>query len=144
MREQDEQPILPVNLYRSEDRVTVAAPMPGIEPDDISVEVTDDGRLILWGALRGELKGVNEILLNEWRAGGYHRELRLPSAVDGVHANVTYGNGVLVVSLPVSDHCSPARLTLTAIGPTQGEHAGNAGHPVRPFTAEEHRAARDP
>ncbi len=35
------QPV-PVKMYRSEDRLTVAAPMPGMEPEDILVEVTAD------------------------------------------------------------------------------------------------------
>ena len=32
----------PVNVYRTPDIVTVAAPMPGLEADNISVDVTND------------------------------------------------------------------------------------------------------
>jgi HSP20 family protein len=141
MQEATEQSALPINLYRSAERLTVAAPMPGIEPEDILVEVTGDGRIVLDGALRGEMKGVNDILLNEWRAGGYHRELKLPSTVNAILANVTYNNGVVVIALPLSDQTCSARLTLRAIGPTQGERVGNAGHPVRPLNAEQHHAS---
>jgi HSP20 family molecular chaperone IbpA len=130
-----------VNLYRSADRITAAAPMPGVEPDDIRVEVLGDGRLILDGAPRGGFKGVNEVILCEWQAGGYHRELQLPAPVDGTLANITYGNGVLVVALPISVRTKSARLTPRSIGPTQGERVGNAGHPVRPLTDEQHHAA---
>lgn len=141
MREQREQRAVPANIYRSEDRITLAALMPGVEPEDIQVEVTGDGRVILDGAWRGSLKGINEIIQNEWQAGGYHRELPLPSPVDGGLANLTYGNGVLVVVLPRSAALRPARLSLKAIGPAQGERVGNAGHPVRPLTEEQHHAA---
>jgi hypothetical protein len=43
-------------------------------------------------------------------------------------ANVTYGNGVLMVALPISDQTSPARLAIARVTPTHGEHRGNAGH----------------
>src|SRR5713226_8440475 len=92
---------LPVKVYRSHDRLMVAAPMAGLEPGDITVEITSDGRLILRGDLRASFKGEHEVLLDEWSVGGCVRELRLPGPVDGSIANVTYGNGVLVVTLPI-------------------------------------------
>src|SRR5947209_20159241 len=94
---------IPVKMYRTSDRLMVAAPMPGMEPEDILVEITGDGHLILHGALRALLKDVKELLIDEWSVGDYHREMALPDAVDGEHANVTYGNGVLVVALPISE-----------------------------------------
>lgn len=141
MLEQRERRTIPLNVYRSEDRLTLAALMPGVEPEDIQVEVTSDGRVSLHGAWRGSLKGVNEILQNEWQAGGYYREFTLPLPVNGSLANLTFGNGVLVVVLPISAVMRPARLSLKAIGPAQGERVGNMGHPVRPLTEEEHHAA---
>jgi HSP20 family protein len=120
---------IPVKMYRSEDRLMVAAPMPGLEAENITVEITADGHLLLHGELRGALKGLKELLLDEWNVGEYHRELALPNAVDGPHANVTYGNGVVVVALPLSETTRPAQLTLAQTGPDAGRYAGNAGHP---------------
>lgn len=132
--------LIPVKMYRTEDRLTVAAPMPGMEAPDITAEVTADGRLILDGTMRGYLKGIKDLLLDEWSVGPYHRELALPCAVDGTLANVTYGNGVLTVALPVSDSNRPAALDLDAVGAAHGERAGNAGHPVRPRADRERGA----
>ena len=165
---------VPVKLYRTQDRLVVAAPMPGLQPEDVTVEVTADGRLALHGGLRGMLKEElfevhaadvreshppvqprdpdtprerwqehKEILLDEWDAGGYHRELDLPAAVDGTLGTVTYGNGVLVVALPVAEQTRPARLSLEQVGPGRGQRVGSAGHPVQPLSTEEHRAAQD-
>ncbi len=47
---------LPVKLYRTPDRLVVAAPMAGLQPEDIRVDVTADGQLILEGGLRGVLR----------------------------------------------------------------------------------------
>jgi HSP20 family protein len=81
------------------------------------------------GQLRGVLKDVKELLLDEWSVGSYYRDLPLPAGVDGEHANVSYGNGVLVVALPLVNRTRPAELTLTTAAPSRGERAGNAGHP---------------
>ena len=119
---------IPVKMYRTLDRLMVAAPMPGVEPDDILVEVTESRHLLLQASLRGALKDVKELLLDEWSAGDYYRELELIDSVDGIHANVTYGNGVLVVVLPISDQTTPAVLTLKKTAKDFGEYIGNSGH----------------
>jgi hypothetical protein len=54
---------------------------------------------------------------------------------------VPYGNGVLVVALPLAGQTRPARLSLDPIGEARGEHAGNQGHPVRAMSNAEHLAA---
>ena len=129
VQEQLKQQHSPVKVYRTDARLMVAAPMAGLEPENIVVEVTAEGRLILYGDLRGMLKEVKELLLDEWSVGAYHRELALPIPVNGICANVTYGNGVLLVTLPISQQTLPARLVLERITPTHGERKGNAGHP---------------
>jgi HSP20 family protein len=129
MQEQLKLQEVPVKVYKTEDRLMVVAPMPGLEPENIVIEVTDDGRLILHGEMRGMLKDVKELLLDEWSVGIFHRELELPAPVNGEYANVTYGNGVVTVALPISDQTHPAHLTLERMTPTHGERRGNAGHP---------------
>lgn len=131
MQEQ-ESPILqevPVKVYRTADRLTIAAPMPGLEPEDIQVEITEQGHVILQGQVRGLLKGVKELLIDEWTVGDYYRNLHLPDAVDGEAANVTYGNGVLVVDLPLSQRTRPAQLFMEKVSRGHGVRVGNAGHP---------------
>ncbi len=131
MQEQLKLQEIPVKVYKTDDRLMIAAPMPGIEPENIVIEVTDGGHLVLYGELRAMLKDVKELLLDEWSVGIYHRDLELPAPVNGESANVTYGNGVVTVALPISEHIVPARLTLERIAPTHGERKGNAGHPPK-------------
>ena len=127
---------IPVKVYRSHDLLTVAAPMAGLGPDDITVEVTADGNLVLEGRLRPLPKTDDDafdegkdVLVDEWMVGPYHRELTLPAPVDGERATVTYGNGVVVVALPLAGRMRPARLTLTPIDATRGERTANPFHP---------------
>jgi HSP20 family protein len=130
MQEQMKQQHIPVKVYRTRERLMVTAPMPGLEPNNMVVEVTESGHLILHGDLRGMLKGIKELLIDEWSVGVYHRELALSAAVNGELANVTYGNGVLTVTLPLSAQTRPARLTLERVAPTHGQRKGHAGHPT--------------
>lgn len=111
------QQTVPVKVYRSNDLLTVAAPMVGLGPEDIAAELTSDGRLVLHGTLCsppnehcGGFKGSKEVLLDEWAVGPYHREVALDTPVDGGAAKLTYGNGVVVVALPRSDRMRPARI----------------------------------
>ena len=126
------QPAIPVTVYRSEDRLTVAAPMPGLEPEDITVEVMADDTLSLSGRQRAQLKGVKEVLQEEWTIGPYRRELRLPNPVDGELTNVTYRNGVLVVAMPIARQTRPNRIQMAKVGVAYGERRASAGHPARP------------
>jgi HSP20 family protein len=123
---------IPVKMYRSAERITVAAPMPGLEPQDIAVDIRSDGQLALHGEVRGLLKEEHDVLADEWNPGPYHREVELPSPVNGEMANVTYNNGIVVVALPRSATMHPAHLSLQHVSPTHGERAGNEGRPPVP------------
>jgi HSP20 family protein len=121
---------IPIKLYRTPDRITVAAPMPGLGPEDIHVQVDEHGLVRLEGRLCeredcGALKHSKDVLEEEWTVGPYLREISMPSAVDGEAATVTYGNGVLVVSLPVAERNRAASLTLETISPSRGLHRGD-------------------
>src|SRR3981081_3069576 len=98
---------VPIKLYRTPDRLTVAAPMPGLMPEDITIEVTPDNHLVLHCAVRGGPADVQvfrrleqphgrsrrkqprvveeqrEMLVDEWTIGSYEREIELPMPVDG-------------------------------------------------------------
>ena len=131
-----------VKMYQTPERLTVAAPMPGLEPCDISVRVTAEGTLELMGKRRGPRQDDMDLLLDEWSVGPYQRTLSLPTAVDGELADVTYGNGVLVVALPKADATRAAELTLESVGQARGQRVGSHGKSLTPFTTAEHRAAR--
>jgi HSP20 family protein len=130
MQEKAKIQAIPVKVYRTAERLMVAAPMPGLEPENILVTVSTSGQLVLEGEPRGSLKGFpdKELLIDEWSVGGYYRKLELPDMVDGEHANVNYGNGVLVIAFPLSEQGVAATLTLDKTGVDRGEYMGNSGH----------------
>ena len=45
---------IPINMFDNERELIVVAPMPGIGPEEISIDVTHDGHLTLRAAQHGE------------------------------------------------------------------------------------------
>jgi HSP20 family protein len=133
---------IPLRIYQSDDRIMVAAPMPGLEPEDISVAITGS-RVTIRGTERGPGQHERDLLLTEWTIGPYYREVLLPQPVNGPLANATYGNGVLVLALPKLKSGQPDTETefrLQAIGATtHGMHVGHSGSTISPTTDQAHQ-----
>jgi HSP20 family molecular chaperone IbpA len=45
---------VPINMFENDRELMVVTPMPGVSPEDISIDVTDDGKLTLRSGQRGE------------------------------------------------------------------------------------------
>lgn len=119
---------IPVNLFQNERELLVVAPMPGVAPEDVSIDVTDDGHLTLRAAQRGEGQERIDYVLREWSYGPYERTIELPAAVDAMRANVAYGNGVLSVALPKVGTTNAGRVLVQRTGHARGIAAGHAGN----------------
>ena len=118
---------IPVNLFDNERELMVVAPMPGVAPEDISVDVTDDGHLTLRAAQHGEGQERIEYILREWSYGPYERTVELPCAVDALRANLTYGNGVLSITFPKAATTAAGRVLVERTGHARGVAAGHRG-----------------
>jgi HSP20 family protein len=118
---------IPINIFQNDRELMVVAPMPGVGPEDIGVEVTDDGRLTLRCRQHGEGQERIEYVLREWSYGPYERTIELPETVDAGRANVSYGNGVLSITFPKADATVGASLAVERTGHTRGVAVGHAG-----------------
>jgi len=118
---------VPINLFENDRELMVVAPMPGVSPEDISIDVTDAGQLTVRSAQHGEGQERISYLLREWSYGPYERTIELPCTVDARRANVTYGNGVLSITFPKADATSAGRVFVRRTGHTRGMIAGHSG-----------------
>ena len=118
---------VPINLFENDRELMVVCPMPGVSPEDISIDVTDDGSLTVRSAQHGEGQERISYLLREWSYGPYERTIDLPCAVDARRANVTYGNGVLSITFPKADETGAGRVLVRRTGHTRGMIAGHSG-----------------
>jgi HSP20 family protein len=118
---------IPLNIFENDRELVVTAPMPGIAPTDIAIEVTDDGHLTLRAAERGPGQERIEYLRREWSYGPYQRTVPLPCCVDAGRANVAYGNGVLTVTFPKAEATSGSLVRVDSTGHARGVAVGHPG-----------------
>ena len=106
--------VIPLDIVRNEDNVTVHATLPGVNPDDIDVTV-DEGVLSIKAETKAdEERKDGDYLVRERRYGKFHRSMRLPENVDADHAEPHYENGVLTIKLPMAESKKAKQLKVTA------------------------------
>ena len=67
--------------------------------------------------------------------------MTIPQRVNGSLTNATYGNGVLVLSMPKrkeGEAASDASFQLHPVAATRGERIGHSGSDIRPATTAVH------
>jgi HSP20 family protein len=90
-------------------QLEVHAELPGLKPEDVKVEVTDDALVI-----RGERKYEQEhregqMYRSERRYGEFYRSIPLPEGADPEQAKAQFRDGVLQVTLPIPQQASRRR-----------------------------------
>ena len=74
-------------------------------------------------------------MLANWTVGPYERQIELPQPVNGALANTTYGNGVVVLVLPIRALGQPSvrsDFVLEVIAATRGERSGTVAATCMP------------
>ena len=108
-----------VEVLERDGRLVVRADVPGLQKDDVNVEI-DDGHLVISGEPRQEHEDRQEGFYRTERTyGRFCRALALPEEADAEHAKATFKNGVLEISMPMTGRHQARRL--------QVEDAGTAG-----------------
>ncbi|MBV9301697.1 MAG: Hsp20/alpha crystallin family protein [Acidobacteriaceae bacterium] len=98
-----------IEVAEENGQLHVHAELPGLKPEDVKVEVTNDSLV-----LRGERKSEHEHKLggayrSERRYGEFYREIPLPDGVNPDEAKAQFRNGVLEISVPVPQQVSNRR-----------------------------------
>jgi HSP20 family protein len=92
-----------VDIYEEGNQWVVKADIPGVEPDDIELQVTDDGLKIAAETASEEQTQDKGYYRIERRFGSFRRFIPLPAEVDPEQVNAQFRNGVLEVRLPKSE-----------------------------------------
>lgn len=88
------------DVFENEDRVVVRLELPGLEREDLDVEVEDD-RLVVSGEKRFlEEQGEGAWRLVQCAYGSFTRVVPLPVPVRSAGAKASYHDGVLRVEMP--------------------------------------------
>ncbi|WP_019203609.1 Hsp20/alpha crystallin family protein [Tsukamurella sp. 1534] len=100
---------MPMDLYQVDDHYVLTADLPGADPGSIDVSV-ENGVL----ALSGERSTMSDTgvrwMTSERFSGIYRRRVALADDVDPAGITARYDNGVLTVTIPVSERAKPRRI----------------------------------
>ena len=99
-----------IEAFERDRQLVVRADLPGLSPEDVRIEVTDDG-LLIEGERRQEMEAEEEggVYRSERVYGRFSRFLTLPDGVDADKAQARFDNGVLEISIPMTDQASRGR-----------------------------------
>lgn len=99
-----------IDVNETKDNVMVRAEIPGMEKDQISIDVQNNS-LILSGEKKHETEKKDDNF--HWREcsyGKFTRQIALPSEVDSSKASAEYKNGVLNITLPKVENKNRKRI----------------------------------
>lgn len=105
--------VMPMDLYREGDHYILNADLPGLDPGSVDIDV--DGQLLTIRAQRTlkESEGT-KWLLKEREGGSFLRQLTLGQDIDIDNIAAHYDNGVLSVTIPVSEATRRRKIEVAA------------------------------
>lgn len=106
---------LPLDVIEEEGQYIVRASMPGVDPDQVEITLTDNVLTI-----KGETKAESEKTeanyhVRERHYGSFMRHVTLPATVESEKVEAVHENGVLTLRLPKSEAVKPKKIAVKNI-----------------------------
>ncbi|MCF7917877.1 Hsp20/alpha crystallin family protein [Candidatus Gracilibacteria bacterium] len=92
-----------MDISETDKEFQITADLPGFDPQDVNVEVEEDGIAISGKHESEEKKEDTNYLRCERRSGSFYRKVVLPHSADLLKIKCKSRNGVLHVSIPKKD-----------------------------------------
>ena len=96
----------PVDLYEDKDNTYVRAELPGVNRDDINVELTDGTLTLAVARKTPATDGKAE------ESFSFSRTVSIADEVQADKVTATYENGVLTVTLPKREEAKPKKISV--------------------------------
>lgn len=101
-----------VDIYDTKEAIVIETELPGVLPEDVSVEVNDH---VL--SLKGEKKWRGEVNEDQFYrkervTGRFHRAFSLPVDVDQEKIQARFQNGVLRLEVPKAEEKKPRKIAV--------------------------------
>lgn len=103
-----------VDIFETEKEMTLLADMPGVKPQDLSIDLSDS-ILTLSGDVQ-PVEGEKETdVFREYDTGKYFREFTLSDIIDQSKIEAVLKDGVLRLALPKVEKATPRKIAVKAI-----------------------------
>lgn len=96
----------PVDLYEDKDNTYVRAELPGVNRDEINVEMVEDYLTISASRKTPAIGGQPE------QSFAFSRSINIPEEVQADKVSAAYEHGVLTVTLPKREEAKPRKVTV--------------------------------
>jgi len=103
-----------IDAYHTPNEVVVKAALPGLKPEDVSIDITGDTLTIKGeGKVEQEIK-KEDYLYQERRFGAFSRSVVLPAGLQPDKAEATMEDGVLTLTIPKAEEVKPKAIKVKA------------------------------
>ena len=109
---QTRQASVPMDAYRHGDSFVLHFDLPGVDPASIDLTVERNSLTVSaerhWQQIEGD-----QIVAAERRQGTFTRQLSLGDGLDTDRIDASYENGVLTLTVPISERSKPRRIEVS-------------------------------
>ena len=105
---------VPMNVVAEEDAFVITAWVPGLDVDDLRIEVVDDTVTIEGEFPALEADDKRQVLLQEIPFGRFKRVITLPTTLEAGEAEAELRNGVLTLRIPKAEALRPKTIKIKA------------------------------
>jgi HSP20 family molecular chaperone IbpA len=98
-----------VDIFETDKEITLLADMPGVSPDDISIDLRE-GVLTLSGDVKPWEGSDESDVRIEFEIGKYYRQFTLSEVIDQAKIEAKLEDGVLRLVMPKAEKAMPRRI----------------------------------
>jgi HSP20 family molecular chaperone IbpA len=102
-----------VDIFETESAITVLADMPGVEPDNLTIDLRESVLTLVGRVPTGENKR-EDVILREHCPGTFMRQFTLSEAIDQSKIDARLSDGVLRLELPKVEKAKPRQISVRA------------------------------
>lgn len=101
---------LPIDVYEQEGKFIVKASVPGIDPQDLDVQI-EDNVLTIRGEVKHEYESEDvKVYRREVSYGSFARSIRLPDSLNLEAVDAEFNHGFVTISIPRVEEVKPKAL----------------------------------
>jgi HSP20 family protein len=109
---------MPMDVWQTDDGFHVCLDLPGVDPDSVDI-TTERNTLTIKAERRAEYEDGQNVLIAERPQGTFTRQLQLGDTVDTENIQASYSDGVLHLTLPMTQAAQPRRVQVRTEGSGQ-------------------------
>lgn len=100
-----------VDIFETEQAITLQVDMPGVKPDNLNVDLRED-ILTLTGDVSADAAALGEKIYVEYETGRYYRQFSLSEVIAQDKIDAKLSDGVLRLTLPKVEKATPRRIAV--------------------------------